>query len=175
MSDLTAVEKRKLEKFLGMETGYVLDFSNRSFTEFVRDSTGQNIYDPRYDYGSGSKAKRTRVSDLEVKIRPNVLRSEFDHVAGRIDPHDATVGDAACNFGGDSAVAASNVQHPITTREFEGLQHLSCHGLLQARTLAIQLSIPFRCGQCLLSLRSHRCKRKLMSTMLCAALRTSFA
>ena len=79
-----------------------------------------------------AKRKGARVSDLEVKIGPNVLRSEFDHVAGRIDTHDATVGDAACDFGGDSAVAASNVQHPITTREFEGLQHLRCHGLLQA-------------------------------------------
>jgi hypothetical protein len=60
MSDLTLVEKRKLEKFLGMETGYVLDFSNRSFAEFVRDSTGRDIYDSRYDYGSGSKANRMR-------------------------------------------------------------------------------------------------------------------
>lgn len=60
MSDLTPVEKRKLEKFLGMETGYVLNFSNRSFAEFVRDSTGRDIYDSRYDYGSGSKANRMR-------------------------------------------------------------------------------------------------------------------
>jgi hypothetical protein len=60
MSDLTLIEKRKLERFLGMETGYVLDFSNRSFAEFVRDSTGRDIYDSRYDYGSGSKANRMR-------------------------------------------------------------------------------------------------------------------
>src|ERR1039458_6477552 len=60
MSDLTVVEKRKLEKFLGMETGYVLNFSNRSFAEFVRDSTGRGIYDSRYDCGSGSKANRMR-------------------------------------------------------------------------------------------------------------------
>lgn len=60
MSDLTVVEKRKLEKFLGMESGYVLDFSNRSFGQFVIDSTGRNIYDSRYDYGSGSKANRMR-------------------------------------------------------------------------------------------------------------------
>jgi len=31
MSNLTSLEKRKLEQFLGMETGYVLNFSNRSF------------------------------------------------------------------------------------------------------------------------------------------------
>src|ERR1044071_2136018 len=60
MSNLTAVEKKKFERLLGMETGYVLDFTNRSFSEFVRDSTGRDIYDSHYDYASGSKANRLR-------------------------------------------------------------------------------------------------------------------
>ncbi|MGD0568610.1 MAG: hypothetical protein ABSA78_09415 [Candidatus Sulfotelmatobacter sp.] len=60
MSDLTFMEKSKFEKLLGMETGYVLNFSNRSFAEFVRDATGHNIYDERYNYASGSKANRLR-------------------------------------------------------------------------------------------------------------------
>lgn len=60
MSNLTYAEKRKLEKLLGMASGYVLDFSNRTFAEFVLDSTGRNIYDPSYDYASGSKANRLR-------------------------------------------------------------------------------------------------------------------
>lgn len=60
MSNLTYVEKRKFEQFLGMSTGYVLDFSNRTFAEFVRDSTGRDIYDSSYDYASGSKANRLR-------------------------------------------------------------------------------------------------------------------
>lgn len=60
MSDLTNVEKRKLEQYLGMASGYVLDFSNRSFAEFIRDSTGRNIFDVRYAYASGSKANRLR-------------------------------------------------------------------------------------------------------------------
>jgi hypothetical protein len=60
MSNLTNLEKRKFEQFLGMETGYVLNFSNRTFEEFVRDSTGLNILDQRYNYGSGSKANRLR-------------------------------------------------------------------------------------------------------------------
>ncbi len=60
MSNLTYVERRKLEQFLGMGSGYVLDFSNRTFAEFVRESTGRNIYDPGYDYESGSKANRLR-------------------------------------------------------------------------------------------------------------------
>src|SRR6266849_4372919 len=60
MSNLTNVEKRKFQQLLGMNSGYVLDFTNRSFKEFVFDSTGRNIFDPRYDYESGSKANRLR-------------------------------------------------------------------------------------------------------------------
>ena len=60
MSNLTIVEKRKFEKFLGMETGYVLDFSNPRFAEFVQESAGRDIFDPRYSHGSGSKANRLR-------------------------------------------------------------------------------------------------------------------
>jgi len=60
MSDLTFVERRKFEQLLGMGTGYVLDFSNRTFREFVLDSTGRDIFDSRYDHASGSKANRLR-------------------------------------------------------------------------------------------------------------------
>src|SRR5207253_8236773 len=56
----TFTEKRKLEQLLGMKTGYVLDFSDRTFAEFVSDATGRNIFDERYKYASGSKANRMR-------------------------------------------------------------------------------------------------------------------
>jgi len=60
MSDLSSLEKMKLEKLFGMSSGYVLDFSNRTFAEFVAESTGRDIYDTKYDYASGSKANRLR-------------------------------------------------------------------------------------------------------------------
>jgi hypothetical protein len=60
MSDLTFIEKTKLEKLFQMGGGYVLDFSNRTLAEFVVESTGQDIYDAKYDYASGSKANRLR-------------------------------------------------------------------------------------------------------------------
>jgi hypothetical protein len=59
MSDLTNLEKRKFEQLLAMGDGYVLNFSNRTFSEFVIDSTGRNPYDARYDHGS-YKANRLR-------------------------------------------------------------------------------------------------------------------
>ena len=60
MSDLSIVEKRNLEKLFGMGGGYVLEFSNRTFDEFIFDSIGKTIYDSKYDYSSGSKANRLR-------------------------------------------------------------------------------------------------------------------
>lgn len=60
MSDLNAIEKRKLERAFGMGSGYVLEFSNRTFAEFFLYSFSINIYDAKYDYSSGSKANRMR-------------------------------------------------------------------------------------------------------------------
>ena len=59
MATLKHGEKRDLEEFLEMRTGYVLDFSNRTFQEFVLDSTGLDIDDESVG-GSGSKAGRLR-------------------------------------------------------------------------------------------------------------------
>lgn len=74
MSNLTNLEKRKFEQLLGMGSGYVLNFSNPTFAEFVLDSTGLNIYDSRYDHGSGSKANRLR----------GLWRKEGDSVVGKL-------------------------------------------------------------------------------------------
>ena len=60
MSSLTHIEKQKLERELGMGSGYVLDFSNRTFEEFFREVVVVPIYDPRFELGSGSKANRLR-------------------------------------------------------------------------------------------------------------------
>jgi len=60
MSNLTHIEKQKLERELGMSSGYVLGFSNRTFEEFFREVVGIEIYETRFDYGSGSKANRMR-------------------------------------------------------------------------------------------------------------------
>lgn len=59
MATLNYTEKRKLEEFLGMGSGYVLDFSNRAFREFIHDGVGMDIDDPHVG-GSGSKAWRLR-------------------------------------------------------------------------------------------------------------------
>lgn len=56
MSNLSSIEMIKLEKLLGMASGYVLDFSNVTFCEFIAEYTGLDIYDKKYQNGSGSKS-----------------------------------------------------------------------------------------------------------------------
>lgn len=53
-------EKKILEKFFEMESGYVLNFSNRTFHEFFWENFGINIYDEKYSDNGESKAKRLR-------------------------------------------------------------------------------------------------------------------
>lgn len=60
MSNLTFIEKKKLERELRMDGGFVLDFTNRTFEEFFREVVGVDIYDKLYDWNSGSKANRMR-------------------------------------------------------------------------------------------------------------------
>lgn len=59
MSSLKTNDKQILEKLFKM-TGYVLNFSDRTFAEFFRDNLGIDIYEEKYSYGSGSKANRMR-------------------------------------------------------------------------------------------------------------------
>ncbi|MBE9102180.1 restriction endonuclease [Vacuolonema iberomarrocanum] len=74
MSDLSSIEKLKLEKILGMGSGYVLDFSNRTFQEFITESVNINIYDEKYNYYSGSKANRLRAFWQQ---EPNLLTGQL--------------------------------------------------------------------------------------------------
>ncbi len=53
-------EKKILEKFLGMDSGYVLNFSNRTFSDFFIENFKINIYDNKYADRGESKAKRLR-------------------------------------------------------------------------------------------------------------------
>ena len=60
MSNLTTIEKRCLEGLLGMSSGYVLDFTNESFSQLFNDNVKIDIYDDKYAIYGSSKAKRLR-------------------------------------------------------------------------------------------------------------------
>lgn len=73
MANISHGEKRSLEEFLQMGSGYVLDFTNRAFQAFVFDSAGLNI-DSEVVGGVGSKASRLR----------HFWASQPDHVVGKL-------------------------------------------------------------------------------------------
>ena len=49
-----------IDRVFGMEGGYVLDFSNRTFADFFHQELGVDIDNPRWSAQGGSKAKRLR-------------------------------------------------------------------------------------------------------------------
>jgi TIR domain len=73
LSTLSTIEKRTLEKFLQMGSGYVLDFSNRTFQEFVLEKTGIDI-DNEETGSVGSIANRLRY----------FWKTQPDHVVGKL-------------------------------------------------------------------------------------------
>lgn len=60
MASLQAHEMRFLAETLGMEDGYVLDFTDRTFAEFFALDLAIDIDDARYQVHGTSKAKRLR-------------------------------------------------------------------------------------------------------------------
>lgn len=60
MANLNTNEKQVLEKLFQMSGGGVLNFTNRTISEFFVDDIGIDIYNDRYNYASGSKANRMR-------------------------------------------------------------------------------------------------------------------
>lgn len=70
MAEFSRVERMKLEKIFDMKGGYVMDFSNQTFSEFIYDVTRVEIYDEKYSTYGDSKAKRLRAFwDLESNYR----------------------------------------------------------------------------------------------------------
>lgn len=70
MADLTYIEKASIESFLGMKSGYVMDFTDRTFQEFIGESTGLDINCEKYHYSSNSKANRLRAF---IKVESNYV------------------------------------------------------------------------------------------------------
>lgn len=68
MSDLSGSERRKLEKLFLMESGYVLNFSDRTFSGFFNEYRVE-IDNEQYKIGGTSKANRMRTYHFEPALR----------------------------------------------------------------------------------------------------------
>ena len=60
MANLSTIEKQIFEKLLQMESGYVLNFSDRTMGDFFRSDVGVDIDDSKYTIFGSSKANRLR-------------------------------------------------------------------------------------------------------------------
>jgi hypothetical protein len=83
VAKLTTNEKEILEELFQMRGGYVLNFSDRTFGEFFQSDMALNIFDPKYNYASGSKANRLRgfwqvADDSLVSLSINHLLTYID-------------------------------------------------------------------------------------------------
>ncbi len=65
---LKSIDMKLLDELFEMGSGYVLDFSNQTFSEFFGDELGINIYDPKYELNGTSKAKRLRYYLRQAKL-----------------------------------------------------------------------------------------------------------
>ena len=73
MANLSTIDKDRLEDFLEMQSGYVLSFSDRTFTDFFK-RFNIDINDSKYNRNGTSKAKRLRT----------FWDTEGDSIVGRV-------------------------------------------------------------------------------------------
>ena len=74
MGNIGSIDMMFLNDVFGMGGGYVLNFSDRTFSEFFRQELQIDIDDPLYARNGGSKAKRLRCF-LQTVDKPTVARA----------------------------------------------------------------------------------------------------
>jgi len=91
MNKLKLSDRRFLEEIFAMGSGYVLNFSDRTFAEFFENELSINIDDPKYRSNGTSKAKRLRAF-LQIEseaVVAKALRALWDHREAIREPFDA--------------------------------------------------------------------------------------
>ncbi|MFN9619745.1 MAG: abortive infection family protein [Synechococcaceae cyanobacterium] len=74
MSCLTSRDMRVLEDLLRIGSGFVLDFSDQTFGDFVHEAVGIDIHSKKYMANGSSKAKKLRA----------LWQIEPDHIVGKL-------------------------------------------------------------------------------------------
>ena len=145
MSSLSLIEKQKLERELGMSSGYVLGFSNRTFDDFFREVVGVSIYDAHYDQASGSKAHRTRsfwrlATDEQVLLFLNGLREGWEIYSDEPIPDSAErlLKQIIRRLGGHSEPVAQPKDEEVQVQIDENLSQRIFSQLIELAALAPQ-------------------------------------
>lgn len=74
MSNLRPDERSNFEQLFGMSSGYVLDFSDRTFGQFFEETVGIDIHSSKYSNNGTSKANKLR----------SFFHIEEDQVVGKV-------------------------------------------------------------------------------------------
>jgi len=96
MTKIRPIDMRFFDEVFEMQSGYVLDFSDRTFAEFFDSELSINIDAQKYFQGGSSKAKRLRTF-LQTEREPVVARAlcslwEYrDAIRGPFDEQDEKV------------------------------------------------------------------------------------
>lgn len=82
MATISITEREYIERILEMKGGYVLDFTNNTFQEFIYQVIGIDVYD-KYEYESKAKLLRKVFRDFENKwvgkLLMELLRYKKEH------------------------------------------------------------------------------------------------
>ncbi|MGC4003023.1 MAG: hypothetical protein QM811_07765 [Pirellulales bacterium] len=78
MSTLKILEREPFEQLFGMSSGYVLDFSNPTFSSIIKENVKLDIYSDKYGTRGNSKANRLRAFiEAEDDAVVGLLLAEF--------------------------------------------------------------------------------------------------
>lgn len=85
MTGIRLIDQQIIDKIFEMESGYVLDFTDRSMAQFFADDLNIDIYDSRYAEDGTSKAKRLRCffRKVDVPIAVRVLHTLWEYREAR--------------------------------------------------------------------------------------------
>ena len=142
MSSLKIAERQILEQHFGMAGGYVLNFSDRTFGEFVFEAVDRDIHNEKYKTGGTSKANKLRTfwkveSDSMVG---KLILALVDYNATLNVPRDADAKARAekCRH---IATRLAGQAESTTVQPSAKPQHLvSCETLVPLRSRFLQIS-----------------------------------
>lgn len=79
MTVLDNITKKEFEKLFGMRSGYVLDFSNPSFADFIKTSVGFDPYEKYPEAGSKARTLRAIWDNEPASIVAKLLLEMLDY------------------------------------------------------------------------------------------------
>lgn len=142
--NIKPIDMKFLDVLFEMEGGYVLDFSNRTFSEFFIHEIGEDIDAPVYSVNGTSKAKRLRTF-LQKAPKANAVKVlkalwEYREKSRRRDGNEERVQGAHEEF---SAIIEGLGGKPIVQEKKKTVSEKSAHILDDKR--AVELAENFLC------------------------------